>query len=155
MSVMNNDNVLGWKKNISRVILWIVIVRASPSFERYMEEVNRYCPVLDAACDPQDAWTDNSAVIMMTMSGTMLPFPSSQVNADDLAAVWLPGQQTAMLRLLLSSSSPLVATVTVVVIVAVVVATAAAVVVVVVKPTITRAGVVGATVVKAVPSSSP
>jgi len=98
---------------------------------------------------------------MMTMAGVMLPFPSSQVNVADLAAARLPGRQTAVvLRLLLlpssSSSSPLVPTVTVVVIGAVVVvATAVAVVVVVVKPTITRVGVVGATVVKAVPSSSP
>jgi hypothetical protein len=85
-------------------------------------------------------------------------FPSSQVNVADLAVTRLPGRQTAVLRLLLSSSSsssPLVATVTAVVIEAVVVATAAAVVVVVVKPTITRDGVVGATAVKAVPSSSP
>jgi hypothetical protein len=126
----------------------------------YMEEVIRY-PVLDAACDRQGAWTDNSAaataVITTTTSGAVLPFPSfpsSQVNVADLAATRLPGRQTAVLRLLLSSS-PLVATVTAVVIEAVVVATAAAVVVVVVKPTITRAGVVGATVVKAVPSSSP
>lgn len=52
-------------------------------------------------------------------------------------------------------SSPHVATVTVAVTGAVVVATASAVVVVVVKPTITRVGVVKATVVKAVPSSSP
>jgi len=125
--------------------------------------VNRYYPVLDAACDPQCACTDNSAaataVIMMTMSGAVLPFPSfpsSQVNVADLAAARLSERQTVVLRLLLSSSSPLVATVTVAVIGAVGVATAAVVVVVVVvKPTITRAGVVGATVVKAVPSSSP
>jgi hypothetical protein len=99
----------------------------------------------------------------MTMSGAELRFPSflfSQVNVVDLAAAQLPVRQTAVLRLSLlpslpSSSSPLVATVAVVVMEAVVVATAAVVVVVVVKPTITRAGVVGATAVKAVPSSSP
>jgi len=96
---------------------------------------------------------------MMT-SGAVLPsfpsFPSSPVNVDDLAAARLPGRQTAVLRLLQHSSSspPRVATVTV--IVAVVVATAAAAaLVVVVKPTITRIGVVGATAVRAVPSSSP
>jgi hypothetical protein len=96
----------------------------------------------------------------MTMSGAVLPFPSfpsSQVNVADLAAARFPERQTVVLRLLLlPSSSPLVPTVNVVVIEAVVVvATAAAVVAVVVKPTITRVGVVGATVVKAVPSSSP
>ena len=133
-----------------------------------MEEVNRYHPVLDAACDPQCACTDNSAaataVITMTMSGAVIPFPSfpsSQVDVADLAAARLSGWQTVVLQVLLSSSSPsssspLVATVTVAVIAAVGVAMAAVVVVVVVvKPTITRAGVGGATVVKAVPSSSP
>lgn len=89
----------------------------------------------------------------------MLPFPSSQVNVDDLAAARLPGEQTALLQPLpppLPSSSPLVAAVTAAVtVVAVVVAKAVAVVAFVVKPTITRIGVVGATVVKAVPSSSP
>lgn len=98
---------------------------------------------------------------MTTMTGTMFPFPSSQVNVDDLAAARLPGEQTALLLLQplpppLPSSSPLAAAVTAaVIVVAVVVATAVAVVVFVVKPTITRIGVVGATVVKAVPSSSP
>ena len=89
-------------------------------------------------------------------SEAVLPSPSSQVNVTDSAAVRLPGRQKAVvLRLLLSSSSPPVATVAAVVFEAVVVATAAAAVVVAVKPTITRVAVVGATAVKAVPSSSP
>lgn len=93
-------------------------------------------------------------------SEAVLPSPSSQVNVTDSAAVRLPGRQKAVvLRLLLSSSSsssPPVATVAAVVFEAVVVATAAAAAVVVaVKPTIARVAVVGATAVKAVPSSSP
>ena len=92
-------------------------------------------------------------------SEAVLPSPSSQVNVTDSAAVRLPGRQKAVvLRLLLSSSSsssPPVATVAAVVFEAVVVATAAAAVVVAVKPTIARVAVVGATAVKAVPSSSP